>query len=378
MYSRIDALQRQIKIESLKSFQRLSYKTQVFMLNKNNTLDTATNRLTHSYLVKAGSEIICEHLSLNGVNVNYKYAIGNVSLTHDIGQSPFGHKGASTISSEVKVQGLKDGFDDNSNNYKVIFKNGGYNLLSDYELASIMKYPHKLYEEQKGYLLPILDRAIIEDVKEFEKQGVKIYQKPKRTIACEIMDQADRNAYVCSDLSDFFTLKFNEKSSLRIGDNTVDHDNFENKILSREYNDVQITEILYSIYSGIKNKNTNLVRSSFNNLFYLLNTNYYISDNITLCSKNQELEDLREDLYELETEFYINNPFIVKENKNNQENFTKYIRYVIANEHYTSKTYSKMISKTKNDIDKIKLIRDMLGECTDWFIYHKLKELKIS
>src|SRR5574344_1448673 len=187
MYDKLSSLKRQLKIESLKSFQRLMFKTQVVSPDYTRD-DTTMNRLTHSYSVKIGAELIADAININGIFVDYKYAIGNVSLLHDVGQAPFGHDGAYCINDVFKTLGLIEGFTDNNNNFVVINKNGGLNLLTDYEVASLIKYPNELYDYQKEELLPILKNSIDEDVKYFKKLGFFISNRPKRTVACEIMD----------------------------------------------------------------------------------------------------------------------------------------------------------------------------------------------
>lgn len=364
MYDKLSSLERQLKIESLKSFQRLMFKTQVVSPDYNRG-DTTMNRLTHSYLVKIGSEIIVDSIKINGIFLDYKYAIGNVSLLHDIGQAPFGHDGAYTISNEFKSLGLEEGFTDNNNNFVVINKNGGLNLLTDYEVASLIKYPNELYENQKKELLPILENAINEDIKYFKSIGLYVTNRPKRTIACEVMDESDRNAYVCSDLTDALIHGFIKKKHFK-------------PLLEKNYNSIEIREWLHSLYSSIKLKDKSLIRLSFTKLFEKLSTNYHLGDNLLLVPRSKELIELREDLYEIEKHMFFRSKLVVELNTINCELLKKFIAYVIENEYYTSTTYKKMILNATNEQEKLKFIRDMIGECSDWFVYKECEKLGIK
>lgn len=361
MYDKISALNRQLRIESFKPFKRLMFKTQVLSLDLSFN-DTMMNRLTHSYLVKTGALMISESLKLNGIDVDYKNALGNVSLLHDIGQAPFGHAGATTISEVFKSYGLKEGFDDNDNNFVVIKKNGGINFITDYEIASLIKYPNSLYESQKENLSQILNLAIKQDILHFERQGLRVSTRPRRTISCEVMDEADRNAYVCNDLTDAIVHGFILRKHFR-------------DIIQKNYNSIEIKEWLVSLCSAIKLKDKTLIGFAFNKLFIMLSMNYYLGDNLLLIPKSKELIELREDLYKIETSMFINNKKVVEITKNNCDLLERYIHYVIKNNHYTSNTYRHLITNAKSAKERLVYIRDMIGECSDWFIYRETKKL---
>lgn len=364
MYDKLSSLKRQLKIESLKSFQRLMFKTQVVSPDYTRD-DTTMNRLTHSYTVKIGSELIVASIQINGIFLDYKYAIGNVSLLHDVGQAPFGHDGAYTINDTFKELGVEEGFTDNNNNFVVINKNGGLNLLTDYEVASLIKYPNELYANQKKDLLPLLEAAINEDIKYFKSLGFYVSNRPTRTIACEVMDEADRNAYVCSDLTDALIHGFIKKKHFK-------------PLLEKNYNSIDIREWLHSLYSAIKLKDKSLIRLSFNKLFDILSTNYHIGDNLLLIPKNKELIELREDLYQIEKHMFFKSKHVVALNEINCQLLKKFIYYVIENEYYTSNTYKNLIKNSKSQLEKLTYIRDMVGECSDWFIYKECEKLGIK
>ena len=91
-----------------RAFRRLEYKTQVFL---NGTGDHYRTRLTHTMEVAAISRNIARAL---GVNENLAEAI---ALAHDLGHSPFGHKGESVLNRLMKGHG---GFEHNQHSLRIV------------------------------------------------------------------------------------------------------------------------------------------------------------------------------------------------------------------------------------------------------------------
>src|SRR5216117_2251915 len=84
-----------------RAFRRLEYKTQVFL---NGTGDHLRTRLTHTMEVAGISRNIARAL---GVNQDLTEAI---SLAHDLGHSPLGHKGEDALNELMEKHG---GFEHN-------------------------------------------------------------------------------------------------------------------------------------------------------------------------------------------------------------------------------------------------------------------------
>ena len=91
-----------------RAFRRLEYKTQVFL---NGTGDHLRTRLTHTMEVAGISRNIARAL---GLNEDLTEAI---SLAHDLGHSPFGHKGESALNELMKEHG---GFEHNRQSLRVV------------------------------------------------------------------------------------------------------------------------------------------------------------------------------------------------------------------------------------------------------------------
>src|SRR5688500_8135063 len=91
-----------------RAFRRLEYKTQVFL---NGSGDHYRTRLTHTMEVAAISRNIARAL---GVNENLAETI---ALAHDLGHSPFGHKGEAVLKRLMKGHG---GFEHNQHSLRIV------------------------------------------------------------------------------------------------------------------------------------------------------------------------------------------------------------------------------------------------------------------
>src|SRR6266851_739845 len=91
-----------------RAFRRLEYKTQVFL---NGTGDHLRTRLTHTMEVAAIARDIARALKLN------EDLAETIALAHDLGHSPFGHKGEMVLDKLMKDHG---GFEHNRQSLRVV------------------------------------------------------------------------------------------------------------------------------------------------------------------------------------------------------------------------------------------------------------------
>ena len=91
-----------------RAFRRLEYKTQVFL---NGTGDHFRTRLTHTIEVAAISRNIARALGLN------EDLAESIALAHDLGHSPFGHKGEYALNDLMKDHG---GFEHNRQSLRIV------------------------------------------------------------------------------------------------------------------------------------------------------------------------------------------------------------------------------------------------------------------
>lgn len=350
----IKSLLQRTNIEANKQFQRLSEKTQVLM-PQNGQNEVIKNRLTHSYEVATSTLLMAANIAqknnLELSDVDYKGVLFGTSLLHDIGHPPFGHDGESYLNKFFSNLGVKDGFCANNNNLVVIEKNNI--VISDYMTVSVIKYPEKLYGFQENKYLPLLEKAIKEDKEYYKKFGINLTNQ-KTTIASQLMDEADRNSYTCSDLSDFLCLG--------------------NTINLRKLHRLAKEERVYYRYSEL-NTLSNIIKSSskgsikayFNDLKNRFNSNYELTNNgVTVI--DSELEKYREFLNKLCFNFYI---YPIREDKfhiTNMESFKQYVSDVVSGKYSPSESYTDKISNSKTDIEKYTYMRDMIAEVSDWYI----------
>ena len=91
-----------------RAFRRLEYKTQVFL---NGSGDHLRTRLTHTMEVAAISRNIASALKLNTDLAE------TIALAHDLGHSPFGHKGETVLARLMKGHG---GFEHNQHSLRIV------------------------------------------------------------------------------------------------------------------------------------------------------------------------------------------------------------------------------------------------------------------
>src|SRR5437879_13337660 len=91
-----------------RAFRRLEYKTQVFL---NGAGDHLRTRLTHTMEVAGVCDNIARALRLN------EDLAETIALAHDLGHSPFGHKGEVVLSRLMKKHG---GFEHNRQSLRIV------------------------------------------------------------------------------------------------------------------------------------------------------------------------------------------------------------------------------------------------------------------
>src|SRR6266480_3958951 len=91
-----------------RAFRRLEYKTQVFL---NGSGDHLRTRLTHTMEVAAIARNVARALKLN------EDLAETIALAHDLGHSPFGHKGEMVLNKLMKGHG---GFEHNRQSLRIV------------------------------------------------------------------------------------------------------------------------------------------------------------------------------------------------------------------------------------------------------------------
>ena len=344
-------------IETNKQFSRLAEKTQVSFPTQGQS-EVVKTRLTHSYEVATSASIMAFHIAeLKGwepLSVDYQGSIKPCSLLHDIGHPCLGHPGSDFLDEYFKGKGLTEGFCDNNNTLTVIEKNNI--MVSRYTVCSVIKYPHKMYPEQEARYKNALLDAIQEDFVHFSKLGLDLKDQ-KRTVACQIMDEADRNTYICSDLSDFLCLG-----------NTLSVDTL--KSMAHKANLAYRYTELHTLFSILRSGDKTAIKAYFNNLKTQFNMNFTLTPS-GLEVINKDLNAYREFLWDVEFEYYISPIREEALHLRNMERLKKYVDKVVEKGFAPSRTYREKINvaKSKGELfDVLRAQRDMIAETTDWYV----------
>lgn len=334
-----------------KMFTRQSEKTQV-TIPRHGLAEVVRNRLIHCHEVATTGAYIAAFIDYqnnwSSGSVDYHGSIRPAGLLHDIGNPAFGHAGARLIDDRFKTIG---GFDDNNNNLVIITKNKI--MVSNYTLASVIKYPDRLYTEQVELHTANLKNALSQDVEHFSKLGIDL-EEQTRTIACQVMDLADTNTYCTSDLTDFLCLG-----------NTIDIDALRD-VADRSgisYRYSELGTLMTIIQSGDKS----VIKAYFNQLNNRFCENYEITKK-GVIPVNEDLERFRDFLWEIELEYYIKPIDGSKEFQTNLALLDAYIDKVLNDGFIPSRHYRDKINKANSEDERLLHIRDMIGEATDHYI----------
>jgi dGTPase len=248
------------------SFRRLSKKTQVHPLSKN---DHVHNRLTHSLEVasvgrslglKAGEFLKKENDSINPYDI--AYIIQTACLAHDIGNPPFGHAGEEVIKEWFKKNAKKDflggltkqekddfeHLDGNAQSFRIVSQiennlfSGGMNLTFA-TLGTLIKYPYSSIEcekRKKSKFNFFRSEAEFFELLFNELGLVKADGTYKRHPLSFLMEVSDDICYGLLDLQDAFELKVVSLDDLKpIFELLCDKEKVEQTYLSTKYTDIQ-------------------------------------------------------------------------------------------------------------------------------------------
>jgi dGTPase len=157
-----------------RAFRRLEYKTQVFL---NGTGDHLRTRLTHTIEVAAISRNLASALRLNSDLAE------TIALAHDLGHSPFGHKGETVLNELMRGHG---GFEHNQHSLRIV---------------------EELEQKYPGFSGLNLSWEVLEGLAKhqtaFDRPGVKkgfIARHP--SLEAQIANLADEITYYSHDLDD--------------------------------------------------------------------------------------------------------------------------------------------------------------------------------
>jgi len=256
------------------SFRRLSKKTQVHPLSKN---DHVHNRLTHSLEVASVGRSfglrVGEFLkNEKGIDINpydIAYIIQTACLAHDIGNPPFGHAGEEVIKEwfykNQEKEYLKclskeelDDFihlDGNAQSFRIVSQlennlfNGGLNLTFA-TLGTLIKYPYsssecnKIKKSKFNYFQSEKDFFDLL----FSELGLKQKENYKRHPLSYLMEASDDICYGLLDIQDAFELNIITMDDIKpIFENLSSKEKTDETLNNENYTDIQKVSKLVAI-----------------------------------------------------------------------------------------------------------------------------------
>jgi dGTPase len=157
-----------------RAFRRLEYKTQVFL---NGSGDHYRTRLTHTMEVAGISRNVARAL---GLNEDLAEAI---ALAHDLGHSPFGHKGESVLNRLMQGHG---GFEHNRHSLRIVEEiEKKYPAFPGLNLTWEVR--EGLQKHNTAYQQPGADRS---------------FSTPNASLEAQVANLSDEIAYYSHDLDD--------------------------------------------------------------------------------------------------------------------------------------------------------------------------------
>ena len=160
------------------AFRRLEYKTQVFV---NHEGDLFRTRLTHSIEVAQIGRSLARALSLN------EDLVEAISLSHDLGHTPFGHAGQEALNECMQPYG---GFEHNLQSLRIV------DQLEEHYAA--FDGLNLTYETREG----ILKHCSLPNARQLGELGARFIDKQQASLEAQLCNLADSIAYNNHDVDD--------------------------------------------------------------------------------------------------------------------------------------------------------------------------------
>ena len=334
------------------AFRRLKHKTQVFV---NTSKDHYRTRITHSLEVSQIARTLGKYFNLN------EDLCETLSLSHDLGHTPFGHAGEEILDECMHQHG---GFDHNIQTLRIVTKLEkkyynfrGLNLCIE-TLDGLIKHNGPLKSTDK------IDLII---GKNYFRKKIKFHNQP--TLEAQIASISDDIAYNSHDLEDglkanLFTindLKYIPILSdiIRIHEkriNKLNQDLFIRQIV-REIIDVMVKDIINSIKKNIRINNIKSINDIHN-----------LNKSIVTFSSEMNLFNV------LIKKFLKKNMYLNKDIQKKTNQGKKIIKKLFL---YVNKNPKKFfLTKNLNKKSKNRIVCDFIAGMTDRYAIELYKKIK--
>ena len=334
------------------AFRRLKHKTQVFV---NTTGDHFRTRITHSLEVAQIARTLAKHFNLN------EDLCETLSLSHDLGHTPFGHAGENVLNECMETYG---GFDHNIQTLRIvtILENKYYNFkglnLSLETIDGLVKH--------NG---PIKDSKSMDKIlgKNFFKN--KINYKSNASLEAQLASISDDIAYNSHDLEDglranLFTIE--DLKNIPILSKII---NKHKKFIRKKGTELVIRQIIRDIINEMVNDIITNTKKKIKEERIISIKDIYSNNNLIITfSKEMHLFDLSIKSFLKERMYFSNN---VLKKTNMGKKIIKFLFFKIR------KRPSKFIKKSiyqKNNFERT--ISDFIAGMTDRYAINLYNSLK--
>ena len=334
------------------SFRRLKHKTQVFV----NTIgDHYRTRITHSMEVSQISRTLARYLNLN------EDLCETLSLSHDLGHTPFGHAGEEVLNECMEKHG---GFDHNIQTLRIVtlLENKYYNFLG----------LNLTIETLDGLLKhngPLDDLSTLNAIMKKDVFDGKIIFNQSPSLEAQVSAISDDIAYNNHDLEDGLRSGLFELNQLR-------EIPFVAKVVKKHVNNIKNfrKEIIISqiIRELINHMVEDVINQSCKNLKKYKPTNIKEIYNLTkpIISFSKEMKVIDKYIKQfLSKKMYNNKKVIINTNKGKKiiKNLFKYIN------NKPKKYINKMFFLKEN---KERVVADFIAGMTDRYAINLYKKIK--
>ena len=333
------------------SFRRLKHKTQVFV---NTEGDHYRTRITHSIEVSQIARTISKYLNLNDDLAE------TLSLSHDMGHTPFGHAGEEVLNECMENYG---GFDHNLQTLRIVMflenkylKFKGLNLTLE-TLDGLLKHNGPFYDKEK--LQTIIG---IHNLKN------KVKLNKNTSLEAQIASISDDIAYNNHDIQDGYRANLFKLDELK-------EISFFNDILRKYFSKIKKIDSRILIYQMVRDSINLMVKDLIKNSLInfkihkikKLNDVYKCENKIICLSLDYEniVDEIRDFL---NLKMYKNNK-VLKKNNEGKKIINKLFKIISSNPR-------KFLTFLQIKHNKYRSVADYISGMTDRFAINIYKSIK--
>ena len=325
------------------AFRRLEYKTQVFV---NHEGDMYRTRLTHSLEVSQISRGIARTLGL------HEDLAEAIALAHDLGHTPFGHAGQSSLNQCMKEYG---GFEHNLQSLRIVDV-----LENDYVDFNGLNLT---FETREG----ILKHCSNKNALKLGLIGERFIQKKQPSLEAQLVNFADEIAYNHHDIDDGFRsgllifdqlryVPFFKEIALKVKSESPSINNRQcMRVTIRRMMNIFVMDLCHESQARIDKKNLNTIND--------------VRNEVPIIALSEDLTKKQQSLKQLLREALYLHPRVQVMTDNAHEVINSLFKKFMQNPDLIN------IDEKHNQHDLAKLVSDYIAGMTDRFALQTFEKL---